>query len=262
MTRAQAERVAPMSVRSRARLTAFEVGYLCAEPFLPYLYREVRRRLRAIADDLPATLPETLDVGGRRSHYTIGLPGIVTVSDLPRVTQLQRQLNLGVTDDMTAQLLRRRSNIREVVIDDMTRSGFHDGRFHCVVAVEVLEHVEDDESFVRNVQRVLKPGGTFLMTTPNGDHLGPPTNPDHKRHYTRQHLHSVLKTCFSHVVVEYAVRGGPSYARGLRSWSTSHPVQTVAGMIGNVVSGVESSRRSVKHEASGTQHLIATCRKA
>jgi SAM-dependent methyltransferase len=262
MTRAQTERAAPMSVRPRATLTTFEAGYLCAEPFLPFLYREVRRRLRTTLELLPTHLPETLDVGGRKSHYTIGLPGTVTVSDLPRVTQLQRQLNLGVTDDMTAQLLRRRSNIREVVIDDMTRSGFPDGRFHCVVAVEVLEHVEDDESFVRNVQRVLKPGGTFLMTTPNGDHLGPPTNPDHKRHYTRQHLHSVLATCFTQAVVEYAVRGGPSYARGLRSWSPGHPVRTVAGMLGNVVSGLESSRASVKHEASGTQHLIATCRKA
>ena len=243
--------------RARSSLTAFETLYLCAEPFLPYLYQDVRRRLRETVDQLDSASPEILDVGGRKSHYTIGLPGKVTVSDLPRLTELQHNLNLGVTEEISARVRRRRSNVHEVLIDDMTRSTLPDECFHCVVAVEVLEHVAEDAAFVRHVHRVLKRGGAFLMTTPNGDHLGPPTNPDHKRHYTRRQLHNVLQPWFAPLAVEYAVRGSRSYERGLESWSARHPMRTIIGMMSNVLNAQQSSRSAVKDDAMGTQHLVA-----
>jgi SAM-dependent methyltransferase len=241
-------------------MTPFELVYLCAEPFLPSLYRQVRRRLKTAADDAQAE-PETLDVGGRKSHYTIGVPGRVTISELPRVTDLQSQLNLGMTARISEQLRRRRSNVREVCLDDMTRSSLPDSRFDCVVAVEVLEHVEEDRLFLGNVRRVLKPGGVFLMTTPNGDHIATPTNPDHKRHYTREELSSLLASFFAPVEVEYAIEGGRFHSLGLKSWSVKHPVRTALSMLGNAVNAVQSSRPSIKQQSIGTQHLIATAGK-
>lgn len=45
--------------------------------------------------------------------------------------------------------------------------------FDVVISKDVLEHVEDPETFFREVARVLKPGGLFLGKTPNGTHYVP-----------------------------------------------------------------------------------------
>jgi 2-polyprenyl-3-methyl-5-hydroxy-6-metoxy-1,4-benzoquinol methylase len=44
---------------------------------------------------------------------------------------------------------------------------FKDGTFDLVTANMVVEHVEDPESFMADVHRVLRPGGRFLFHTPN-----------------------------------------------------------------------------------------------
>jgi SAM-dependent methyltransferase len=42
-----------------------------------------------------------------------------------------------------------------------------DGAFDCVVLGEVIEHVPDPDALLAEVHRVLAPGGTFVVTTPN-----------------------------------------------------------------------------------------------
>ena len=39
--------------------------------------------------------------------------------------------------------------------------------FDCVVSIEAVEHLENPWHLVREAGRVLKPGGTFILTTPN-----------------------------------------------------------------------------------------------
>jgi SAM-dependent methyltransferase len=220
----------------------------------------VRRRLLELTVSAPFTLC-ILDVGGRKSHYTVGIPAAITVTDLPRCSTVQEQLHLGITPQITQQLLSRRTNIKAVLLDDMTKSSLPDARFDIVVAVEVLEHVAEDELFVSQVRRVLKPGGTFLMTTPNGDSVKN-TNPDHKRHYRRVELDCLLRRHFNEVDVRYAVLGNRFYSAGLKSWSVRHPVQTMLSMFGNFVCSVQSSRKTMRDQALGTQHLCATAVKA
>lgn len=241
-------------------MTRFEIAYLCAEPFLPALYRQVRTRLIAIARSCPDR-PEILDVGGRKSHYTIGVPGRVTISDLPRVSDVQHRLNLGITPSIAGQTIARRSNVGSVVVDDMTRSALGAASADCVVAVEVLEHVAEDARFVAEVCRVLRPGGVFLMTTPNGEFI-PNTNPDHKRHYTRQQLHELLAGEFEAVEVDYAVRAGVFAKWGLRSFSARHPLRTVLSAAGNLVNGMLSAQSVVKRRSQGTCHLVAVAWKS
>lgn len=43
------------------------------------------------------------------------------------------------------------------------------GKFGLVTAVEVIEHVESPIGFLRNIGRLLKPGGVAVVTTPNVD---------------------------------------------------------------------------------------------
>jgi SAM-dependent methyltransferase len=44
-----------------------------------------------------------------------------------------------------------------------------DGHFDCVVSIDVLEHLRQDQPFLRELGRVLKPGGKAVVTVPNGD---------------------------------------------------------------------------------------------
>jgi SAM-dependent methyltransferase len=42
-------------------------------------------------------------------------------------------------------------------------------QFDCVVSIDVLEHLQQDQPFLCELKRVLKPGGTAVVTVPNGD---------------------------------------------------------------------------------------------
>jgi SAM-dependent methyltransferase len=238
----------------------YEMGRLLAEPVLPPLYKQFRARLREIIKSNTES-PRILDVGGRKSPYTIGIPAQITVIDLPRNSEVQKELHLGINDSIVEQTRQRRSNIKDVVFGDMTCSDLPSESFDYVVSVEVLEHVEQDELFVKEVSRVLKNGGTFLMTTPNGDWVEN-KNPDHKRHYKRQQLSDLLSKYFDEVTVEYAIAGGYYRKLGLRSWSLNHPIKTASSIFGNVVNSIQSSGSEIKNQAKGTHHLFAVAKKA
>lgn len=53
-----------------------------------------------------------------------------------------------------------------VLQGDATRLPFDDGAFDRVITSEVLEHIQDDVSAIRELVRVLRPGGTFACTVP------------------------------------------------------------------------------------------------
>jgi SAM-dependent methyltransferase len=240
-------------------LKPYEMVRLGLEPVLPPLYRKFRARLaRQVGSS--QDVPEILDVGGRKSPYTIGIPASVTIIDLPRESEIQTKLNLGINNGVVDQTYKRRSNIKKIIFGDMTRSDLADESFDHVVSVEVLEHVEEDDLFVKEVSRVLRPGGAFLMTTPNGDWVVN-RNPDHKRHYKKAELAALLEKYFSEVSVEYAIAGGRSRRLGLKSWSVRKPLTTLFSIFGNLVNLAQSSAAGINDKAKGTHHLIAVAKK-
>jgi len=240
-------------------MTPFEITYLLAAPFLGALYQQVRK-ITCLELRARRKMPTVLDVGGRKSHYTIGLNAEVTITDLPRASAIQETLNLGITDLIVEQIRRRRSNVKDIVFDDMTHSRLPSSSFDLVLAVEVLEHVEQDTQFVQEVYRVLKQDGAFVMTTPNGDYRIN-TNPDHKRHYRREALVLLLHGPFQHVDVRYAVRTSMFWRRGLKAWSIRRPIVTFLSGFGNCLNFLESRSPTIAEEAYGTAHLIAVARK-
>ena len=46
-------------------------------------------------------------------------------------------------------------------------TGIPDNQFDFVVSFQVIEHIKKDREFVKEIHRVLKKGGKFIVTTPN-----------------------------------------------------------------------------------------------
>ncbi|MFH4964312.1 methyltransferase domain-containing protein [Gaetbulibacter sp. M235] len=199
-----------------------------------------------------------LDVGGRKSPYTINIPADITLLDVPQERGTKEDLNLGLTDSILSFIKKRRSNISEIIIQDMTKSTLKDESYDALICVEVIEHVKDDDVFVEHISRVIKKGGWAYFTTPNGDYIkneGPNKNPDHVRHYTRFELQTLLETYFDKVDVHYGVKTGTYRVQGLKSYSLKRPLQTLKSIYSNIVNRFQS--KGIENTSKETAHLIA-----
>ncbi len=107
----------------------------------------------------------------------------------------------------------------ETVRGDALELPFPDGHFDAVVASEVLEHIPDDMRAMRELMRVLRPGGRLAVTVPSWlpervcwalseDYHTAPGG--HVRIYTRAELEAKLKS------VGFRV-GGHHHAHGLHA---------------------------------------------
>lgn len=72
---------------------------------------------------------------------------------------------------LAAVLLDEQDVQAELIVGDATeRRPEWDGRFDLVTANDVLEHVEDMDTFLANVAQSLRPGGHAFLEVPNGRH--------------------------------------------------------------------------------------------
>ena len=79
-------------------------------------------------------------------------------------------------------------------------SGLTDNTYDVVVSFQVIEHIENDELFLREIYRVMKPGGIALLTTPNR-RLSLTRNPWHIREYLPEELALLATKIFDRVEV-------------------------------------------------------------
>ncbi len=77
-------------------------------------------------------------------------------------------------------------------------SGLEDNSFDFVVSFQVIEHIKKDKELVKEVYRVLKPGGKYIVSTPNIK-TSLTRNPWHIREYTVEEFEALLKTSFSKI---------------------------------------------------------------
>lgn len=76
--------------------------------------------------------------------------------------------------------------------------GFETNSFDFVISFQVIEHIGDDVDFVKEVCRVLKPGGRFIVSTPNAA-MSLTRNPWHVREYRIDEFDRLLGNYFPEV---------------------------------------------------------------
>jgi SAM-dependent methyltransferase len=87
----------------------------------------------------------------------------------------------------------RNRGIGEIVKGSITEAPFPDDRFDFAVCLDVLEHIDEELAALRELRRILRPGGRLLVTVPAYQSLWSEHDVinHHKRRYTRASLASV-----------------------------------------------------------------------
>ncbi len=106
---------------------------------------------------------------------------------------------------------------------------FRDGVFGSALAFNLLEHVDlDQERFIlREVRRVLRPGGFFYVESPNLYHPNAHKNPDHVNLFTPHELRKELRTA-----------GFVRVGLGTNYWRSVWPSSVPLGRLGAYLPGV------------------------
>lgn len=107
-----------------------------------------------------------LDIGcgfGRHSYEALRRGADVVSSDfsLPELVEVDQTVTaMGEYGELPDGVASASCN------GDVTRLPFPDGSFDRIIASEILEHIDDDVGALRELVRVLRPGGTFAATVP------------------------------------------------------------------------------------------------
>lgn len=100
--------------------------------------------------------------------------------------------------DAVVESLKRKFPQANFISGNIPPLPYDDNTFDCVVSFQVIEHIADDHLYLKEISRVLKPGGLALITTPNRP-MSLSRNPWHEREYTADELTSLAKKYFSKV---------------------------------------------------------------
>ncbi len=95
--------------------------------------------------------------------------------------------------------------LTEKVQGDVCAIPYPDNSFDCVVAFDVLEHIKDDVLAVHEIQRVLRPGGSFVATVPAFPFLFGKHDVvlHHFRRYRRKQFYTLLRKHFNTITLGY-----------------------------------------------------------
>ena len=88
---------------------------------------------------------------------------------------------------------------------------FADSAFDAVISMQTIEHLWDQEAFIAECARTLRPGGTLIVTTPNRLTF-PPGNPFHTRELDATELAQLIATAPLRIEQQRGVHHGPRLA--------------------------------------------------
>jgi SAM-dependent methyltransferase len=170
-------------------------------------YLDNRRRVELVAEEaakLPPQAGRMLDVGGKGKPYACSFAG--------------RAVNRHFLDVEPA--------LSVDVAGDARIMPFSDASMDVVLATQVLEHIPDPIAAIGEIRRVLKPGGTLLLSVPSifPQHGSPG---DYWRY--------MWSTCIC--------KCSPVRGRGWKDWSSGRfcPVNNLIGLLRKTYRGNQSA---------------------
>ncbi len=111
------------------------------------------------------------------------LLGVASQSD----SVIGRELDLGAGVVLRAPGAIRADSARavrpDVVLDAASDLPFRSGSFDRVYCFDLVEHIPDVPKLMAELHRVLRPGGTVLITTPHFSCANSYTDPTHRHHF-------------------------------------------------------------------------------
>lgn len=118
-------------------------------------------------------------------------------------------IDINVTLIAANSAANSRDNIRYAV-DNAFALSLGDGSVTGATAMELIEHIPLDkvDTFVREVRRVVAPGGYFICSTPQNSFGEIPVVPHHVREYSAAELKAILSRHFSKVKIYSSKSGG------------------------------------------------------
>ncbi len=103
--------------------------------------------------------------GGRHAFEALRRGAVVTALDAD-AAPIKDVAAVMAAMGLEEPAVRQRGGIGTVVVGDALRLPFSSGAFDRVIAAEVLEHIPDDRGAIKELARVLRPGGTLAVTVP------------------------------------------------------------------------------------------------
>jgi SAM-dependent methyltransferase len=145
-------------------------------------YRGRRTLLGRVIADLQLPAPaRILDAGCGSGRNMVDLARLGAVT--------------GVELSETSVCVARARNIGEVIEGSVLEMPFEPDSFDLAVSLDVIEHLDDDLGALRELRRVVAPGGCLLVTVPAYQWLwsGHDVINHHYRRYTRRSLQRVAE---------------------------------------------------------------------
>lgn len=94
-------------------------------------------------------------------------------------------------------------------IDPSEQLPFADASFDVVLSFQVIEHVSDEDGYLREARRLLKPGGTLVVITPDRkNRLLPGQKPWNRWHLREYDMSTLVKLISRHFTVKQTLQMG------------------------------------------------------
>jgi SAM-dependent methyltransferase len=161
-----------------------------------------------------------------------------------------------------------RTNV-EFLVSDVAALPLSDDTFDAVCAFETIEHLPEPLRFLREVKRVLRPDGVFVVSTPRVERTETePANPHHTTEYSAVDFGRLLGSAFSSVELYGQRRRQTSRHRLLQRLDVlglrrRFPFLSGAGRVLTgtpAMAEVTSDEIEITSALEGATELIAVCR--